>query len=272
MQHCISSPSEATIKFRRIQIAQGPSCETDPLCLFSDFPLVAPKAVGVNLTCIRGKLVKKQSSMRAAISKIFLKAAGTHGRFPKPQLNIRKDGFLLFPSSGVIGPDRLITGTEKCDFPQHSRLQHKPFFPAASFRNVVLWWRGRNLRRCFGVLGKMAEKQDVRPSVASPCRGGPLGMLFHLPHLSLTSIHVPEHFTGIWAQGKPRQPGKSLITLELPISYDRYRGLQRFSKGATEWHLCSPEGLVTTQSDPSQRAESRSFLSFWFRAARDKGE
>lgn len=89
MQHCISSPSEATIKFRRIQIAQGPSCETDPLCLFSDFPLVAPKAVGVNLTCIRGKLVKKQSSMRAAISKIFLKAAGTHRRFPKPQLNIR---------------------------------------------------------------------------------------------------------------------------------------------------------------------------------------
>lgn len=97
-------------------------------------------------------------------------------------------------------------------------------------------------------------------------------MLFHLPHLSLTSIHVPEHFTGIWAQGKPRQPGKSLITLELPIGYDCYRGFQRFSKGATEWHLCSPESLVTIQSDPSQRAESRSFVSFWFRAAKDKGE
>lgn len=79
-------------------------------------------------------------------------------------------------------------------------------------------------------------------------------MLLHLPHLSLTSIDVPEHFTGIWAQGKPRQPGKSLITLELPISYDRYRGLRRFPKAATERHLGSPEGLVTIPSDPSTQA------------------
>lgn len=72
-QHCISSPSEATIKYKRIQIAQGPSCETDPLSLFADFLLVAPITVGVNLTCIRSKLVKKHSSMREAISKIFSK-------------------------------------------------------------------------------------------------------------------------------------------------------------------------------------------------------
>lgn len=95
-------------------------------------------------------------------------------------------------------------------------------------------------------------------------------MLFHLPHLNLSGIHVPEHFTGIWVQGKPRQPGKSVITLELPISYDRYCCFQHFSKEATEWHLCSPEGLVAIQSDPSQRAESHSFVSFGFRADKDK--
>lgn len=37
------------------------------------FNRVAPIAVGVNLTCIRSKLVKKHSSMREAISKIFSK-------------------------------------------------------------------------------------------------------------------------------------------------------------------------------------------------------
>lgn len=73
MQHCISSPSEATIKYKRVQIARGPSCETDPLSLFGDFLVVAPIAVGVNLTCIRSKLVKKQPSIREAISKIFSK-------------------------------------------------------------------------------------------------------------------------------------------------------------------------------------------------------
>lgn len=129
MQHCISSPSEATIKFRRIQIAQGPSCETDPLCLFSDFPLVAPKAVGVNLTCIRGKLVKKQSSMRAAISKIFLKAAGTHRPFPKPRLNIR-----IFTLS-------ITARTASLQGPKSVTFQHKPFFfffnPAAEFRGTL---------------------------------------------------------------------------------------------------------------------------------------
>lgn len=64
-------PLEATIRYKGIQIAQGLSCETDPLSLFADFPLVAPIAVGVNLICIRSKLVKKHSSMREAISKIF---------------------------------------------------------------------------------------------------------------------------------------------------------------------------------------------------------
>lgn len=73
VQHCISSPSEATIKYKRIQIAQGPSCETDPLSPFGDFLLTTPIAVGVNLTCIRSKLVKKHSSMREPISKIFSK-------------------------------------------------------------------------------------------------------------------------------------------------------------------------------------------------------
>lgn len=73
VQHCISSPSEATIKYKRIQIAQGPSCETDPLSPFGDFLLATPIAVGVNLTCISSKLVKKHSSMREAISKIFSK-------------------------------------------------------------------------------------------------------------------------------------------------------------------------------------------------------
>lgn len=97
-------------------------------------------------------------------------------------------------------------------------------------------------------------------------------MLFHLPHLNLSGIHVPEHFTGIWVQGKPRQPGKSVITLELPISYDRYCCFQHVSKEATEWHLCSPEGLVVIQSDPSQSSESRSFVSFGFCAAKDKRE
>lgn len=76
MQHCISSPSEATIKYKRIQIAQGPSCETDPLALVGDFLCAAPITVGVNLTCIRSKLVKKHSSMREAISKIFSKGSG----------------------------------------------------------------------------------------------------------------------------------------------------------------------------------------------------
>lgn len=168
MQHCISSPSEATIKFRRIQIAQGPSCETDPLCLFSDFPLVAPKAVGVNLTCIRGKLVKKQSSMRAAMSKIFLKAAGTHRRFPKPRLNIR-----IFPLSTI----RSEWPGQTRHWDKHVRLSAGFASPTQTFffflRSFGTWCFGGVegiLRRCFGVLGKMAEKQDVRPSEeASPC-------------------------------------------------------------------------------------------------------
>jgi len=66
-------PSEATIKYKRIQIAQGPSCETDPLSPSGDFLLTTPTSVGVNLTCIRSKLVKKHSSMREPISKIFSK-------------------------------------------------------------------------------------------------------------------------------------------------------------------------------------------------------
>lgn len=39
------------------------------------FLCAAPITVGVNLTCIRSKLVKKHSSMREAISKIFSKGA-----------------------------------------------------------------------------------------------------------------------------------------------------------------------------------------------------
>lgn len=34
-----------------------------------------------------------------------------------------------------------------------------------------------------------------------------------------SSMHVPQHFTGIWALGKLGRPGKSLIILELPIGY-----------------------------------------------------
>lgn len=89
VQHCISSPSEATIKYKRIQIAQGPSCETDPLSPFGGFLLATPIAVGVNLTCIRSKLVKKHSSMREAISKIFSKGEQEKWRHClKPRLNI----------------------------------------------------------------------------------------------------------------------------------------------------------------------------------------
>lgn len=58
----------------------------------------------------------------------------------------------------------------------------------------------------------MAGKQDARPSVASPCMEEGHEECFFI------YIHVPEHFTGIWVQGKPRQLGKSVITLELPIS------------------------------------------------------
>lgn len=143
MQHCISSPSEATIKFRRIQIAQGPSCETDPLCLFSDFPLVAPKAVGVNLTCITGKLVKKQSSMRAAISKIFSKAAKTRRRRLKPRLNLlsffQRFIFSLLMKLCVIGSER---GTKK----QKMRLSTgfpipTQTFPAVvGYQKTIHWW------------------------------------------------------------------------------------------------------------------------------------
>lgn len=45
-------------------------------------------------------------------------------------------------------------------------------------------------------------------------------------------MHVPQHFTGIWALGKLRLPGKSLITLELPIGYDCYRGFKRSDRVA----------------------------------------
>lgn len=72
--------------------------------------------------------------------------------------------------------------------------------------------------------------------------GGPPGMLFHLPHLNLRGIHVPEHFTGIWVQGKPRQPGKSVITLELPISWDRCCCFQRRSKGSDRVAPLQPRG------------------------------
>lgn len=89
VQHCISSPSDATIKYKRVQIAQGPSCETDPLSPFGDFLCATPIAVGVNLTCIRSKLVKKHSSMREAISKIFSKGEREKWRHClKPLLNI----------------------------------------------------------------------------------------------------------------------------------------------------------------------------------------
>lgn len=83
------------------------------------------------------------------------------------------------------------------------------------------------------------------------------GMLFHLPHLNLRGIHVPEHFTGIWVQGKPRQLGKSVITLELPISYDCYCCFQHFSKEATEWHLCGAEGLEGLGGGPDPAHWSR---------------
>lgn len=73
VQHYISSPSEATIKYKRTQIVQGPSCETYPLSPFGDFLLPTPMAVGVNRTCIKSKLVKKHSRMRVAMSKIFSK-------------------------------------------------------------------------------------------------------------------------------------------------------------------------------------------------------
>lgn len=69
----VPPPSEATIKYKRTQIAQGPSCETDPFSPVGDFLLTAPIAVGVNLTCIRSKLVKKHSSMREPIAEIFSK-------------------------------------------------------------------------------------------------------------------------------------------------------------------------------------------------------
>lgn len=90
-----------------------------------------------------------------------------------------------------------------------------------------------------------------------------LGMLFRpptppqSPPLDFSSMHVPQHFTGIWALGKLRRPGKSLITLELPIGYDCYRGFQDFSKEATEWHLCSLGGLVMIRSDPFGEGSSR---------------
>lgn len=52
-------------------------------------------------------------------------------------------------------------------------------------------------------------------------------------------MHVPQHFTGIWALGKLRRSGKSLIILELPIGYDCYRGFENISKEATDGHLAS---------------------------------
>ena len=74
-------------------------------------------------------------------------------------------------------------------------------------------------------------------------RGGLRGMLTLSP-CDFSSMHVPQHFTGIWALGKLKRPAKSLITLELPIGYDCYRGFQNFSKEATEWHLRSLGSLV----------------------------
>lgn len=142
---------------------------------------------------------------------------------------------------------------KKCDFPQEFPTPTRAF-PAVvgvSGRRTLVAWKGiRGVkRRGFG-----SFRQDGwKTRRLNFCGGGPPGMLFHLPHLNLCGIHVPEHFTGIWVQGKPRQPGKSVITLELPISYDRYCCFQCFSKEATEWLLCSPQGLVAIQSDPSQR-------------------
>lgn len=108
---------------------------------------------------------------------------------------------------------------------------------------------------------KMAEKQDMRPFVASPLSScmeeGHKECFFVSPRLNFISMHVPEHFTGIWALGKLRQLGKSLITLELPIGYECYQGFQNFSKEATEWHLRS---LITIRSDPLQRHETCSFV------------
>lgn len=77
--------------------------------------------------------------------------------------------------------------------------------------------------------------------------GGPLGMLFRSPS-DFSSMHVPQHFTGIWALGKLRRQGKSLIILELPIGYDCYRGFQNFSKEATKRHLSSLRSVVVIKS------------------------
>lgn len=120
----------------------------------------------------------------------------------------------------------------------------------------------------------MAEKQDMRPFVASPSSScmeeGHEECFFVPPHpptpstpqpLNLSSMHVPQHFTGIWALGKLRRPGKSLITLELPIGYDCYRGLENFSKEATEWHLHSLRSLIVIQSDPFAEGSSRLICS-----------
>lgn len=128
-------------------------------------------------------------------------------------------------------------------------------------------WCARNLG-CgawgFGVLDKMAEKQDMRPFVASPsssCMEEGRKECFFAPPptpqpLNFSSMHVPQHFTGIWALGKLRRPGKSLITLELPIGYDCYRGFENFSKEATEWHLHSLRSLIMIQSDPFAEGSS----------------
>ena len=74
------------------------------------FNHVAPIAVGVNLTCIRSKLVKKHSSMREAISKIFSKGMWGEGNGDiclKPWLNIFQ---FCYSSQSLYRPAFELTG------------------------------------------------------------------------------------------------------------------------------------------------------------------
>ncbi len=197
MQHCISSPSEATIKYKRIQIAQGPSCETDPLSPFGDFLSATPIAVGVNLTCIRSKLVKKHSSMREAISKIFSKAEREKWRHClKPLLNMLQ--FCTHRLLTLYQPVcrfSILTGMIYCNSKRDRRKEEKikmatvlqtsilfyavteTFTTLQAMSLIFLMTCGvtgpfRRNSGCgvwgFGVLDRIAEKQEMRPFVASP--------------------------------------------------------------------------------------------------------
>lgn len=125
-------PSEATIKYKRIQIAQGPSCETDPLSPFGDFVLSTPIAVGVNLTCISSKLVKKHSSMRDPISKIFSKRESKKLRHC---LKLPTEYFCSFALISLQREFGALTGTTHKQSPQqvHEKRCLKAFMVVYGF-------------------------------------------------------------------------------------------------------------------------------------------